>query len=219
MKAEKSSPVGLSTFTLKLIAVISMAIDHTGAVLFPSNIVLRMIGRLAFPIYTFLLVEGFFHTRDAKKYVIRLGIFALISEVPFDLAFYGSPFFYGHQNVFFTLFLGMVVLILMKNFKHSYMAFIAFFIMSIIAELLHTDYGAFGILLIAFFYAFREKDILKTVSVTGANILLSGGIQSLASLSMLPILFYNGKKGPTLKYVFYAFYPVHLLVLYIISTL
>lgn len=219
MEVGKSKTIGLSTFTLKLIAVISMAMDHTGAVLFPSYIFLRLIGRLAFPIYTFLLVEGFFHTRDVKKYTIRLGIFALISEIPFDLAFYKMPFFSRHQNVFFTLFLGLLVLILIKKLKNNFIGFFAFLIIAVVAELLHTDYGAFGILLIGIFYGFRKKDILKTVFVTAANIFLAGGAQAFASLSMIPLLFYNGKKGPSLKYVFYGFYPIHLLILYIIYSL
>ncbi|NLZ80196.1 MAG: hypothetical protein GX913_00085 [Clostridiales bacterium] len=196
-----------------------MAIDHTGAILFPSYTFLRIIGRLAFPIYTFLLVEGFFHTRDIKKYTIRLGVFALISEIPFDLAFYKIPFYLGHQNIFFTLLLGMLALMLIKKLKNNFIGFFAFLIIAVVAELLHTDYGAFGILLIGIFYGFRKKDILKTVFVTVANIFLAGGAQAFASLSMIPILFYNGKKGPSLKYVFYGFYPIHLLILYIIYSL
>lgn len=222
---EKRNSIGLSTFALKMIAVISMAIDHTGAVLFPQYTILRMIGRLAFPIYAFLLVEGFFHTRDVKKYAIRLGLFALASEVPFDLAFFKTPFYGGHQNIFFTLFLGILALLFAKEcqnkLKNSFLSVIVTFTMilifSILAELFHTDYGAFGILLIVVFYLFRKKDIFKTVSVTLMNVFLAGGIQAYAGLSMIPILFYNGKKGPSLKYLFYGFYPVHLLILYIIS--
>ena len=84
----------MNTYKLKLIAIITMLIDHIAAVLIPSDtmlwLVMRCIGRLAFPIFVFLLVEGFHHTRDVKKYLLRLGAFALISEVPFDLAFYGT---------------------------------------------------------------------------------------------------------------------------------
>ncbi|NLC03985.1 MAG: TraX protein, partial [Tissierellia bacterium] len=96
----------MSILILKIIALISMVIDHYGAI-FQSGIdIYRIIGRLAFPIYAFLLVEGYTHTRDVKKYGRRLLIFALVSELPFDLAFYGKLSF-THQNIFFTLFIGL----------------------------------------------------------------------------------------------------------------
>lgn len=214
---EKVASFGLSTFALKMIAVLSMAIDHTGAVLFPSNMFLRIIGRLAFPIYAFVLVEGFFHTRDVEKYAKRLGLFALISEIPFDLAFYNVPFYWGHQNIYFTLFLGILTTIFVEKQKNDIFGFLIFLIGAFSAEFLHTDYGSFGILIIGIFYGFRRKDIFKTVFITLSNILLAGGIQSYAAISMIPILFYNGKKGPSMKYFFYSFYLLHLLVLYVLS--
>ncbi len=102
--------MGINSFQLKWIAVITMIIDHTGAVLFPDNMVFRYIGRIAFPIFCFLLVEGFFHTRDVRKYMLRLGLFALISEIPYDLAFRDTVLEFEHQNVFFALLLGVVMI-------------------------------------------------------------------------------------------------------------
>ena len=99
--------MGINSFQLKWIAVITMIIDHTGAVLFPDDMVFRYIGRIAFPIFCFLLVEGFFHTRDVRKYMLRLGLFALISEIPYDLAFRDTVLEFEHQNVFFALLLGV----------------------------------------------------------------------------------------------------------------
>ena len=95
----------MTGLTLKLIAVISMLLDHTGHVLFPGQIWFRYVGRLAFPIYSFLLAEGFFHTKNLKSYMFRLLFFGIISEIPFDLAFYDTVFTFEHQNVFWTLLL------------------------------------------------------------------------------------------------------------------
>ena len=87
-----------------------MIIDHTGAVLFPGELMFRYIGRISFPIFCFLLTEGFFHTKDVRKYMLRLGIFAVVSEIPYDLAFRGTVLEFEHQNVFFTLFMGVVMM-------------------------------------------------------------------------------------------------------------
>src|SRR5699024_2332190 len=100
----------LSGFQLKCIAILSMALDHTGAVLFPQEIWLRCAGRLAFPVFCFLIVEGFVHTHDVYRYMARLGVFALISEIPYDLAFRGVCLEFAYQNVFFTLLIGIVMM-------------------------------------------------------------------------------------------------------------
>lgn len=97
--------------TLKIIAIVTMLIDHTAAVLLGNNMIMRMIGRIAFPIFIFLLIEGAIHTRSKMKYALRLCLFALISEIPFDLAFSNEAFFFGYQNVFFTLAIGMFMII------------------------------------------------------------------------------------------------------------
>ncbi|NLZ83422.1 MAG: hypothetical protein GX915_07145 [Clostridiales bacterium] len=219
----------MSSFGLKMIAIITMLIDHIGAVFIPSNtteyLIFRSIGRLAFPIFVFLLVEGFYHTRDSKKYLIRLGIFALISEIPFDLAFYGD-FYMGHQNIFFTLFLGLLLIILMRDvevrFPKNVLAIyiikaILVIVFCIISIYLQTDYSFLGILLITAFYLFRGNKILLVLSmliIFGTPI---GGINVLATLSMIFIALYNGKKGKSMKYFFYIFYPAHLTILFLIS--
>ncbi|MBQ2453108.1 MAG: hypothetical protein II497_01520, partial [Lachnospiraceae bacterium] len=102
---------------LKLIAVVSMLIDHTGDVLFPGQLWLRYIGRLAFPIYCFLIVEGFIHTRNVMKYMARLLVFGIVSEIPFDLAFFGEISYPGYQNVFWTLLLGLMSIYMMSLVK------------------------------------------------------------------------------------------------------
>ena len=207
---------GVSGFALKWIAIISMLIDHTGAVLFPQYLQLRMIGRIAFPIYCFLLVEGAAHTKDIRKYEIRLFLFALLSEIPFDLAFFGRPYF-GHQNVFFTLFLGLVVVEQYQKRRQKLSSFLIFIAAMAAAELLHTDYGAAGIIFILLFYLLYPYAVGKQAAFAAMNFLLYGaGVQAYAGLAAFPMLLYNGKRGPSMKYFFYAFYPLHLLALYVI---
>lgn len=217
----------MSTFALKLIAIVTMTIDHVGSVFFQNHpwlyLICKIIGRLAFPIFAFLIVEGFFHTSNIKKYLTRLGVFALISEIPFDLAFYDTYMYLGHQNIFFTLFLGLLTIYLISMVEAKYQKnmlivnlanagiTIAF---SFVASFLQTDYKFMGILLIVAFYLFRGSKILLTISM----ILISNNvIQAFSALAIIPISFYNGKKGKNIKYFFYVFYPVHLLVLYFIS--
>lgn len=211
--------IGLSGSSLKIFAIIIMLIDHIGAILLPRYHFLRYIGRLAFPIFCFLLVEGFFHTRNVKKYALRLGLFALISEIPFDLALFGIPFNLLYQNVFFTLFIGLLVLIGFEKFKSKlWLNFIIFILGMLLAEICHVDYGCFGIIMIVLFYFYRIHNnlIILTFGILLFSIML-GGSQPLCTLAIIPISLYNGKRGISLKYLFYAFYPVHLLILYFIS--
>ncbi|MCI9173687.1 MAG: hypothetical protein HFH49_01910 [Lachnospiraceae bacterium] len=207
---------GLSGFALKWIAMISMLIDHTGAVLFPQYIQMRIIGRLAFPIYCFLLVEGAVHTSDIRRYEIRLLLFALASELPFDLAFYTRADF-RHQNVFFTLFLGLVVVEQYQKRRQKLSSFLIFIAAMALAEILHTDYGAAGIVFILLFYLLYQYKTGKQAVFAAANFLMYGtSVQAYAGLAAFPMLFYNGTRGPSMKYFFYVFYPLHLLILWLI---
>lgn len=215
----------MSSFVLKLIAIITMFIDHFAVVFIPWSsdlyIPLRLIGRLAFPIFAFLLVEGFYHTRNIKKYLTRLGIFAVISEVIFDLAFYKTYFYKEHQNIYFTLFLGLLTIYLMSMTERKFQNNLLLvnlinagitLVSCFIAQFLNFDYRFMGILLIIAFYLFRGKKFLLALTM----LVLSGDlIQAFYIFAMIPIAFYNGKKGRNIKYFFYVFYPAHLLVLYI----
>lgn len=208
----------LNGFSLKMIAIITMLTDHIGAVLFPEEMVLRYIGRIAFPIFIFLMVEGFSYTRDVRKYEIRMMIFALISEIPFDLAFSETVVDRYNQNVFFTLAIGLVMMDLMERWKGTSWKQICTFITCMaLAELLCTDYGAAGIMLIFVFYRFRERSVTKIVLTAIIALVCYGPMEVFCLFAFIPILLYNGKRGPSLKYVFYAFYPVHLVILYLIS--
>ncbi|MBQ8559306.1 MAG: hypothetical protein IJ439_04910 [Tyzzerella sp.] len=215
----KERQIGINTFTLKMIAIVSMLIDHIGAVLFPQYEIFRILGRLAFPIFAYTLVEGFMHTHDVKKYMLRLGALALISEIPFDLAFNGAILEFGHQNVFFTLFLGILMLYLALRAPTNWQRVITIVAMLVLADLLRTDYSSMGLLMIFWFYQFRENKLVKYIGIALVNVLCMGGIQIYAILSLIPIALHNGEQGRKCKAFFYGFYPVHLLVLYFICLL
>lgn len=211
--------------TLKWIAIVSMLIDHIGAVLIGKNLnsytlefsgmmgiynICRIIGRISFPIFCFLLVEGFCHTSNVRKYMKRLLLFAILSEIPFDLAFYGRIAALGGQNVFFTLFLGLLALAVMQQMKYRRdMIWIPIVLSGLAAWFLRTDYDYFGVLLIIVFYLFRENSFRRNL-VAGVLCLW----QPASLLALTPIQCYNGRRGGKLKYLFYIFYPGHLLILW-----
>ena len=209
---------GINTFVLKCIAISSMLIDHIGAVLFPTCEWMRIVGRLAFPIFAYLLVEGFMYTKDIKKYMLRLGAFALISEIPFNLAFFGSIIAPVHQNVFFELFTGMLMLYLMLKTPSKLNQILIMIASLLISDWLCMDYGSWGLLMIYVFYQLRERKALKFALIIILNFLM-GFSQVYAGLAVIPIAFHNRELGPKMKMFFYAFYPAHLLILYFINLL
>lgn len=211
--------IKINTFTLKMIAIVSMLIDHMGAILFPQYIILRYIGRIAFPIYTYTLVEGFMHTRDIKKYMVRLGIFALLSEIPFDLAFRGSVIYIQKQNVFFTLFLGVLMLYLLLKSRNRIQSAALVLAILLLSEFLRTDYSSMGLLMILCFYVFRDNKVMKLLGVAAINVFLMGRVQVFAIPALIFIALHGGEQGPKCKKFFYGFYPVHLLALYLISVI
>ena len=222
---------GLSGTALKLAACITMLIDHIGASCIeatygvayrtPPQIlqldrVLRLIGRLAFPIFCFLAVEGFLHTHDVKKYVRRLLLFGLLSEVPFDLAFFRTPFAPQHQNVYWTLALGVLAMAGLKRFEKEnglpgWQGLVWAGGCAALALASNTDYHAIGVLIICTLYLTRADR--KRQCLAGALLFL---FELTAPLAFVLVWFYNGQRGacsPLQKKAFYWFYPVHLLVL------
>ena len=215
---------------LKLIAVLTMAIDHTASIivryrnmplftalghtidLYPT---MRIIGRLSFPIYAFLLVEGFLHTSNTKKYARDLLIFALISEIPWDLAHVGRLLYSG-QNVMFTLLLGLLGIWAIREYQDQFRK-LALSLLGLLAlsVVLGADYGCSGFGFILLMYLLREKKLYR--AVVGSCFLANTW---LAGLAFIPISMYNGKRGfiqgKALKYAFYAFYPLHLFILFAI---
>lgn len=221
MEKEKSKGF-ITGFTLKMIALITMFVDHFTFVFINSSRypelyeLLRGIGRLAFPIFCFLIVEGYFHTRNVKKYLMRLFLFALISEIPFDLAFWASPgLYFNHQNVFFTLALGLLTLCCIEQFKNdAYMNIITIIIACIVAYVMKTDYSYYGIIQIMLFYFLRKYTLFKIFSIGVLNIIMG---QPIGALALIFTQTYNGERGPRVKYIMYIFYPAHLLVLFLVK--
>lgn len=213
----------MSSFTLKIIALVTMIIDHVGAIFFPQFIWLRYIGRISMPIYAFLLVQGYQHTRDFKRYVIRMAIFAVLSEVPHDLLFCGTWLEFGKQNILFTLLTALFVMRLLDASAKSrnIFMFIAALILIVAPYFLHFSYGVYGVLVPLCFFLFRKYrgiDALAFSALTYGQYVYDGNCTQLwAIAASVPVLLYNGKRGAaSLKYFFYIMYPAHLLLLYAI---
>ena len=217
----------LSGTALKLIAMLSMVFDHVGDNFFPEQTWMRVIGRIAMPIFAFFVAEGFLHTRDRKKYLLRMGVFALVSELPFDLLTAGRLEF-GHQNVMCTFFLAILALLcfdtlMAKEQTRARMALAWGALVAAIAAalLLKTDYNIYGVGLVFVFYLFRKKELwFRCVMGMIFHIVTRNmGIYIYGLLGFLPLFLYNGKKGRGLKWLFYVFYPGHMLLLYFLKQL
>lgn len=237
---------GISGSVLKVIAIVTMIVDHIGAALIENGIlcvydmprfslimqtdrglfwyqmdmVCRTVGRISFPIFCFLLVEGFVHTRNLKRYTINMFLFALVSEIPFDLAFARSYFAFDMQNVFLTLGIGLLVLTGLRRYQFREYIQLPIIVAGCgAAYLLRTDYDMFGILFITVLYMLREKRAMRCLSGGLMMSFESMDYYCAGALAFIPIWLYNGTRGKIkLKYFFYWFYPVHLLLLYLIRT-
>ena len=209
----------LNAFQLKCIAVVTMVIDHVGYILYPGVPIFRMIGRISFPIFCFFIAEGVVHTRNIYRYMMRLGIFAIISEIPHDLAFDGKILEFGQQNIFFTLFLGVCMLYVLRNVYGFWSKCLVLAAFMCIADVMCVEYGFRGILLIFIYGCFREIRWLKLSAGALWNVLFPSKllrIQYFGAFATIPLALYNGEKGKSFQYFFYLFYPLHLLVLYMI---
>ena len=226
----------LSGSWLKIIAMLTMLIDHSlksvlvgnkafftpFVSLFGLNISMALIasilGRISFPLYCFFLTEGFIHTKNRKKYGRNLLLFALISELPWNF-FFSGELLYAKQNVFFTLFLGYLILCALDRIeKKPLQSTVCILIIVAFSVVLRADYGYVGLAIIIALYVLRRIAVARAVVCIG---LFSSGWR--AGLAFIPITLYNGErgfiKGRFGKYVCYAFYPIHLLVLGLINHL
>lgn len=207
-----------------------MLSDHIGDAIYSKFSFFNLIGRISFPIFAFQTVQGYIHTKDLKKHIMKLFIFACISQIPYML--FSTTFTNSFTlNIFFTLFLGLLTLFVYDKCKNKILGFLFVVFASIIGKLIHIDYGAFGILLIFVFYFFKDKKVLMAISTI--VLCFAKYIPSIiqfpslylhylycglfTSLSLIFILLYNKKEGPKAKYFFYIFYPLHLLILYFLT--
>ncbi len=259
-----------SSAHLKIIAVICMFIDHVGAAFTLNEVwynavlhifegtsavgnnfviynsfnfailVMRTVGRISFPIFCFLIVQGFMHTKSLTGYIIRLAVFAIISEIPFNITVAGSMFSLKYQNVFFTLLLGLVAVCAYKYLNvPTILKIILVVFIAVFATIINADYGFFGVITIFLFYVLAtNKYYVQLMAVwllcgsyfVNVAIMYFGGLslmqsaqinadtgilQGVCAVSLLLIANYSGKKGHHLpKYLFYVFYPVHLLLIF-----
>ncbi|WP_346916620.1 TraX family protein [Clostridium sp.] len=233
----------MNSFSLKLLACITMLIDHIGAIFFPDIMFIRIIGRVAFPIYAFLITEGYSRTKNLKRYMSRLFILAIISQIPYMLAFETKGL-----NVFFTLFSGIFIMIILDKkidfykLKHdSKIAKVVFEISIYIVKFViilgilyilvkfKSDYAAYGVCIILCFKIFKGNFKKLTLSMIGLNILYTIPylkysitpfgvnfrvfLQATCISSLFFVYHYDGNEGKKAQLIFYGFYPAHLIVL------
>lgn len=232
----------ISAFTLHILAMAFMLSDHLWATVVPGHQWMTGVGRLAFPIFAFMIVEGYYHTHDLKKYMLRLLVWALLTEIPFDLM-YGSTMFYPyHQNVLWTFLISLCCIAGIEHVKkrgvkwQTAVAGIGISAIGIVAGFVGmVDYYGFGVMTVLVFYLFRGRKWYhyagQLVSLYYIHAVLFAGLQypvtlfgwqfeiphqGLALLSLIPIWLYKGEQGPhnkKIQFLFYAFYPVHMAIL------
>ena len=218
----KQNKLPLTAAHLRILAMGLMLMDHLWATVVPGNDWMTYLGRMAFPIFAFQAAEGYHYTHDFKGYCQRLGLFALVSEIPFDLMVMGAPIFPFHQNVMLTLLLGLLAC---RAYDRKKWLHVALWILAGAVSL--CDYGAMGVVTVLMFHMLRGQKIPQLLMLViinwfgfeGQNLLLGSfeiPIQAFAVGAFLPIALYNGEKGPGgkwLQYGSYLFYPAHMLIL------
>ena len=222
----------MSSFLLRFTALVSMVVDHAGLVLFPDISLMRCIGRLSFPIYCFLLVQGYAHTRDIAAYGRRLMLMALLSEIPFDMLIFAKPFSPMEQNVLFSLLLALAALRITDMLRDNPLyAGLTILALCSCAMAANVSYGWLGIALCLCMRCTAESRsrfaayVSSMLALYSLTLLLSGVARSwvrvslCSQLSLLPMLAYNGKKGlrhSAVTFAFYAAYPAHIILLVIL---
>lgn len=240
--------IKITSFSLHIIAMIFMLCDHLWATVLVGNEWLTCIGRIAFPIFAFLTVEGYFYTKDFKKYLKRLFLYALISEIPFNLMMSGIPIYPLHQNVLWTFLIALLLIGWNEKAKGTKLwwkqigvALMSLIIGTIAGLLAMVDYYHFGVLMILTFYFLRGKKwwnyLGQFLLMYIINFEMMGGLvyvlelfgneylfpqQGFALFSLILIWLYNGEQGlynKTIRKIYYWFYPAHMLILALLAIL
>lgn len=211
----------LNAAHLRLLALLLMLLDHLWGTIIPGNDWMTMLGRMAFPIFAFQAAEGYAHTHDFKGYCRRLALFAVISEIPFDLMISGSPIYLFHQNVMLTLLLGLLACRAFDRRKWGQLG-----LLWLAGIFSYPDYGALGMGTVLMFHVFRGQKLWQLLFLILINwfgyegrVFPVGSVmvpmQAFAILAWIPIALYNGKKGggKWLQTASYVFYPLHMLIL------
>ena len=242
MDSSASKNFELTAAVLHIIAMTLMLMDHLWATLLPAKEWLTCAGRVAFPIFAFMAVEGYFHTRSFKKYILRMLLFAVLSEIPFDLMYGGTWFYPVHQNVLWTFLLSLLGVWLMEQVRKKgktwmYLLVCVLVVLAglVLGTLCMVDYYGAGVLTVFVFYFLHGRKwwcfLGQLAALYWLNVELLGGLmypvqlfgmefelcqQGLALLALIPIWLYRGRQGyhsKPFQYICYAFYPVHMLLL------
>lgn len=242
---EKKRVFDVSSAMLHILGMTFMLLDHMWATITPGHAWMTCLGRIAFPIFAFMIVEGFYHTHNLKKYMLRLLIAAIISEIPFNLM-YGSQWIYPyHQNVLWTFLVALGIICLIEKVKKKqklWLTIVASFFLMLLGVLVGTidmaDYYGMGVATVFVFYLFHGRKwwcyLGQLILLGWINLEMLGGLcypvtilgydleilqQGFAMLALIPIWLYRGRQGYHAKwfqYACYAFYPVHCLILAIL---
>lgn len=221
----------MTSFGLKIIALISMLFDHCGYIFFHKVTFFNVIGKISFPIFAFQISEGYKHTRNLKLYFFRLFVFAVASQIPFMLFLSTFSSSILELNIFFTLLLGLLSIIIYDKLKNKPLGLFLVICLIVLDQMAHCDYGWFGVTIIFLFYFFKDKKFFMNLSFITVVIIKYGisyfenyNIYNLylalsTCLALIFINLYNNKKGKNIKYLLYIFYPLHLMILYLINLL
>ena len=221
MKEKKPWQI-LDGTALKLIAMVSMVFDHVGDNFFPQAVWMRVIGRIALPIFAFCVAEGYCHTRDKGKYLRRMGLFALVSEIPFDLVTAGKVLEFSHQNIMLTFFWAILGLTAYERIRQKLrrggglLGAITLLLFLLASIPLGLDYSMLAVGIIFLYVLLRDKALAwrNAAAMAFHALLRNKGIYWFGLLGFLFLFLYNGERGRGLKWLFYLFYPGHLLLIW-----